>query len=607
MEVLSSSVNVDANEYEAPLLTNNTSNGHGDVEKNSNNCKSSRSDFVEGVVDYKGDKVFDRSKSGGWKSASLLTLVSIADSFVYMGMVLNLISYLTGPLQQPTLVAAQNINILVGVTWMVPLFTSLFVDYFLGRFRTILFSGLIYLMGFGFLTLSAVHPYLKRKNCLKNTDNGTLCDSPSSFRVLFFYISLYLASIGASGFRVCAQAFGADQFDETSPDECKSKSSFFNWWYFAASVGVILSHLILNYIQDNLSWAIAFGISTIVIMVALTVFLSGTRTYRYNARENKTHAIMDIIQVFVVSAKNWRSKPSTDHEHAIGTAQLTSSSSCKFRFLDKALIDFSDNPVVSRKYCIPCSISQVDDAKVLLQLTPIWITCLIYVVVSSQSMTFFTKQSITLDRSIGHNFQIPAASIYIFMTLSIAFFVPIYDRLFIPLFRVVTGNPNGITTLQRIGAGIFFSTASMVVAAVIEKKRLQAALEFGLIDNPNATIPMSVLWLVPQYVLTGFESVFTFIGLQEFFYDQSPKGLASVGLSLFYSMYGIGSFLSGILITVIERVSCRDGSYGWFANNLNKAHLDYFYWLLAGLSTVQFVTFLYLSKSYHYSKKGTST
>ncbi|XP_026411479.1 protein NRT1/ PTR FAMILY 5.10-like isoform X2 [Papaver somniferum] len=282
----------------------------------------------------------------------------------------------------------------------------------------------------------------------------------------------------------------------------------------------------LIYIMDNMSWAIAFGISCIVMMVALTVFLLRMHTFRFNVKQNNTDAILDIIQVFVVAEKNWRSKPSIDHEQAVGTAYHTPSGSHQFKFLDKALIGFSKN-------LIPCSISQVEDAKVLLQLVPIWITCLIYVVVSSQTTTFFTRQSITLDRSIGPNFQIPAASIYIFTTLSVVFFGPIYDCLFIPLVRVVTGNPNGITTLQRIGCGIFFSTTSMVVAAVIEKKRLQAALNFGLIDNPNATIPMSVLWLVPQYALSGFESVFTLIGLQEFFYDQSPKGLTSLGLSLF--------------------------------------------------------------------------
>ncbi|KAI3911852.1 hypothetical protein MKW92_047631, partial [Papaver armeniacum] len=172
----------------------------------------------------------------------------------------------------------------------------------------------------GFLTLSVVHPYLKGSDRL---NNKTLWSSPSSFQVLFFCISLYLASIGGSGFRVCAQAFGADQFDETSSVECKSKSSFFNWWFFAASIGMILSQLILNYIQDNLSWVMAFGISCIVMMVALTVFLLRTRTYRYNVKENNTQAMLDIIQVFVVAAKNWKSKPIIDPEQATGTAHQT--------------------------------------------------------------------------------------------------------------------------------------------------------------------------------------------------------------------------------------------------------------------------------------------
>ncbi|KAI3911855.1 hypothetical protein MKW92_047634, partial [Papaver armeniacum] len=179
--------------------------------------------------------------------------------------------------------------------------------------------------GFGFLTLSVLHPYLKRSDCVDNTDYKTLCNSPSSFQVLFFYMSLYIASVGGSGFRLCAQAFGADQFDETSSDEFKSKSSFFNWWYFAASIGTILSQLILNYIQDNLSWTVAFGISGIVMMVALTVFLLRLHTYRYNVKKNNTHAILDIIQVYVVAAKNWRSKPSIDHEKAIGSAHQTPS------------------------------------------------------------------------------------------------------------------------------------------------------------------------------------------------------------------------------------------------------------------------------------------
>jgi peptide/histidine transporter 3/4 len=122
---------------------------------------------------------------------------------------------------------------------------------------------------------------------------------------------------------------------------------------------------------------------------------------------------------------------------------------------------------------------------------------------------------------------------------------------------------------------------------------------------PDATLPISILWLVPQYVLSGVADVFALVGLQEFFYDQVPVELRSVGLALYISILGVGSLLSGLLVTVIEEVSGSDGGSSWFADNLNRAHLDYFYWLLAGISAVAFVAFLCCAKSYIYNRRST--
>lgn len=89
-----------------------------------------------------------------------------------------------------------------------------------------------------------------------------------------------------------------------------------------------------------------------------------------------------------------------------------------------------------------------------------------------------------MDRKIEAGFQIPSASIQIFESVSIVIFVAIYDRVFVTLARTITGKHNGITMLQRIGCGIFLHTTTMLVAATVEKRRLQIALEFGLIDMP---------------------------------------------------------------------------------------------------------------------------
>ena len=235
----------------------------------------------------------------------------------------------------------------------------------------------------------------------------------------------------------------------------------------------------------------------------------------------------------------------------------------------------------------------------MLRLVPIWITCLIFAIVSSQVGTFFTRQAKTMNRSISERLEFPAASIQLSIPVAVTVLVPIYDRVFVPVARRLTEEHSGITMLQRIGTGLFLSAVAMVVAALIEIKRLKTAEEYGLVDMPNATIPMSGWWLIPQLVLIGAADVFTIIGLQEFFYDQVPGELKSVGLSLFLSVVGAGNFLSGFLVSVIDKTTGKDG---WFANNLNRAHLDYFYWLLAFLSVVQLVAFLYFAKSYIYNR-----
>ena len=271
------------------------------------------------------------------------------------------------------------------------------------------------------------------------------------------------------------------------------------------------------------------------------------------------------------------------------------------RFLDKALL--APNHLKNND-CV-CSIAEVEEAKSVLGLVPIWGACLVYGIVLAQSPTFFTKQGATMDRTVVSGFKIPAASLQCFTSLATVIIIPIYDRIFVPIARAFTRNPSGITVLQRIGTGIVFSASSMIVSALIEIKRLKVAQEYDLVDRPSVTIPMRVWWLVPQYLLSGIADCFTLIGLQEFFYDEVPTELRSIGLALYLSVVGVGSFLSSFLVSAIEYATGGDGRDSWFSNNLNRAHLDYFYWLLAALTAVGFSAYLHFARSYIYKRRGT--
>ncbi|KAL5558426.1 hypothetical protein UlMin_034637 [Ulmus minor] len=538
-------------------------------------------DTVDGTVDHKGCPV-QRSISGGWRSAGFIISVEMAERFAYYGIESNLITYLTGPLGQSTATAAENVNAWAGAASLLPLLGAFIADSFLGRYRTIIVASLLYILGLALLTLSTILPSL----------------GASQFQVILFFFALYLIAFAQGGHKPCVQAFGADQFDGNDPEECKARGSFFNWWYFGICIGSLFTVTVLSYIQDNISWALGFGIPCIAMIAALVIFLLGTKTYRYGVIQDGKKPFLSIGKVFVAAFRNWRKTTSAVAMEEESRGTLPHQSHEQFKFLNKALLA----PDGSKKDVEVCDIVEVEEAKAVLQLIPTWTTCLIYAIVFAQCPTFFTKQGATMERTIVPGFKIAPASLQSFVSFGILLFVPIYDRLVVPIARAFTGRPSGLTMLQRIGTGLFLSVLSMVIAALVETKRLKTVEEYGLIDKPNVTVPMSVWWLVPVYFLFGVSDVFTMVGLQEFFYDQVPKELRSVGLALYLSIFGVGSFLSSFLISIIEKTTGGAGQDSWFSNNINRAHLDYYYWLLAGLSAVAFVIYMYFSKSYVYNR-----
>ncbi|KAI3991432.1 hypothetical protein MKX01_006731 [Papaver californicum] len=97
----------------------------------SNHLITTSSGTIEGVVDYRGEKVGIGSNFGGWRSAFLIIGAEFGETIAYYGISSNLISYLTGPLGQSTAAAAANVNAWCGMVWMLPLFGAFVADSYL--------------------------------------------------------------------------------------------------------------------------------------------------------------------------------------------------------------------------------------------------------------------------------------------------------------------------------------------------------------------------------------------------------------------------------------------------------------------------------------------
>ncbi|KAL0439115.1 UNVERIFIED_CONTAM: protein NRT1/ PTR FAMILY 5.10, partial [Sesamum latifolium] len=502
---------------------------------------------VPDSVDFKGRPAV-RAKSGCWKSSPFIIGGGVAERLAYYGISSNLVSYLSGPLGQPTATAAAELNAWFGTSSLLPILGGFVADSFTGRFRMIIISCVLYISGLSFLTLSALLSSTSSR--CKPAANSLGC-SPPEFQIVFFFFSLYLVAFAQGGLTPCLQAFGADQFDDEDEYECKAKSSFFNWWTCLYAGGILVPLFILTYIQENVSWVLGFGIPAVVMLLALLLFLSGSGTYRFRVNTHAKNPFLRIYRVFIKAAKNWEAAAPVAISIEEEAQGVLPQKSAQFRFLDKALL--APDGSIDEKIC---SVTDVEDAKSLLRLAPICVS-----------------------------YPSPLLSLVL------------YDRAFVPVARAITNKPSGISMLQRIGTGLLLSSTSIVIAAFVERKRLALAREYGLVDMPNATIPMSVWWLAPQYVLSAASDVFAMVGLQEFFYDQVPSELKSIGLAMYLSILGVGSLLSSFLVSSIQKLTSRNGQDGWFANNLNRAHLDYFYLLLAGISAAGFAVFVCFNRS----------
>ncbi|KAL3826084.1 hypothetical protein ACJIZ3_022113 [Penstemon smallii] len=339
-----------------------------------------------------------------------------------------------------------------------------------------------------------------------------------------------------------------EQLVNIPPEELQEAFNETTSWRFhiiipSFVVGTIVAVIALFYIKP---WSLRFGIPAICTLVATLLFLSGS----------------------------W----------------------C----LDKAAIVMPTKPLEEQeknKWRL-CRVTEVEETKTIIRMIPVWMTFILCGVVSAIGFTFFIEQLNHLNPKVGR-LKVPIVALLYSHEQAQNKFAKFYAK-----FAASLGQSGSRKLAPSIGIAVSMVLGILccITAAKVENRRLGVVIKHGLVDKPDERVPMTMFWLLPQFVLLGgFTGVFKYSAVS-FFADQSPISTRNYLPFFVSAVFGVGTLGSVLSVYVVGKVSEKGGKKNWFQHDLNGSRLDKYYWTLAWLMAVNLVVFIVVAILYRYKE-----
>lgn len=562
----------------------------------------------EGYVDWRNRPAL-KGRHGGMLAASFVLVVEILENLAYLANASNLVLYLSEYMHLSPSKSANNVTNFMGTAFLLALLGGFLSDAFLTTYHIYLISAVVEFLGLIILTVQARSASLRPPKC--NPPNIP-CQEVGGGKAAVLFLGLYLVALGVGGIKGSLPPHGAEQFNETSPQGRKQRSTFFNYFVFCLSCGALIAVTLVVWIEDNKGWEWGFGISTIAILLSIPIFLAGSSFYRNKIpSRSPLTTICKVLVAALINActsrspsnaiANMSTSPSypaeTGKEVEEGTDKATEFNpqppTESLKFLNRALVNKPVHPVLE------CTVQQVEEVKIVIKILPIFGCTIMLNCCLAQLSTFSVQQAATMNTKVG-SLKVPPASLPVFPVLFIMILAPVYDHVIIPFARKVTKSEMGITHLQRIGIGLVLSIIAMAVAALAEIKRKRVATDSGLLDSASP-LPITFFWIALQYLFLGSADLFTLAGLLEFFFTEAPTSMRSLATSLSFASLAMGYYLSTVIVSIVNDVTDRSGHKSWLSGStINHYHLEKFYWLLCVLSALNFLHYLFWAIPYKY-------
>ncbi|XP_053882805.1 solute carrier family 15 member 3 [Malaclemys terrapin pileata] len=536
----------------------------------------------------------------GRKAAcAAVLLVEILERAAFFGIVSNLVLYLNSSnFNWGGSQASRAALLFLGASYLLSPVGGWLADVYLGRYWTITLSFLLYLVSAcllpatassdGRLFLCGDMPAYPLQHPCRNQSGECQKSAPGHYCAPLMYTGLLFLALGISSVKANLTPFGADQVTDRGHDATRR---FFNWFYWSINIGAVISLLVVAFIQQNVNFFIGYTIPAACVALALLVFLLAAPTFVTKPPAgSQVSAMLRLAFRGSCCSRACCIRPGALQSEAQGTDPLPDGKSQpRTHSPEEDLANF----------------------QVMAKILPVLLTFIPYWMVYFQMQSTYYLQGLHLfipnifqhnstGNGVGSSYTFPDAWLLLANVVVLLVLVPLKDRVIDPFLVRRKLLPSA---LKRMALGMFFGLASIIVAGALETKRLQYVKNNQTIPQrigedvySAATLP--IWWQIPQYLLIGISEIFASIPGLEFAYSEAPKSMQGAIMGLFFFISGVGSLLGSGLLTLLSVPE-----HGWMHcpkdhGNINNCHMDYYFFLLAGIQTVTFMLFFWISGHY---------
>ena len=476
-------------------------------------------DPMDGLgMEEKGGSVGEAEKQKELKYPTSIYFImgnEFCERFSFYGMRAVLVLYLHQFLLLDENTAVSRMHLFTAGAYVTTLLGAFISDSYLGRYRTILYISLVYVLGSAVMSVTAIP--------------GVMGDPPAGWGA---GLGLALIAVGTGGIKPCVSSFVGDQI---APGQEALLASVFSLFYFFINSGSTLSTFLTPLFREYMGFAVAFGVPAILLAAAVLIFFLGRHHYRIVPPG--PNVLLSFWRVVSTAFVEWWPRRQSFRDWAAVTYQSSWIGQRirawrgypPFKAPGTHFLDFA---------LYRCDPRLVSDVKATLAAFSVFIPMPIYWSIYDQSSSRWIFQASHMDLCLfGSNENgyclggvgVQPDQVSILNPILVLLLIPLFNRYFYPWLERLVGPLHPLN--HKMIWGMILNAVAIVLAAI-----LAAFVE----ASPGG---VSIYWQIPQWVVLSAGEVMVSITGLEFSFAAAPPSMKSLVMAGWLLTVAIGNLL----------------------------------------------------------------